>query len=121
MAVQPTLLIGEGDNTVHPSVSDDASMFTRIKAGEIKLMPTSWTAELIAPAFKKFVAVVEIDGKAVTADNPINSGMLGKIVDGSIDEIPLTIEAGKVYRIQYSAMDFSGSIRTLFYNIRGAK
>ena len=120
-AIQPTLLIAEGEETVHPSVSEDASVFTRFKEGEITLMPTSWTAELIAPAYKKFVAVVEIDGKKVTADDPINAGYLGQVVDGGVTEIPLTIEAGKVYKIQYSAMDYSGKIKTLFYNIRGSK
>jgi hypothetical protein len=84
-------------------------------------MPTSWTAELVAPAYKKFVAVIEMDGKKVDADNEINSGLLGQIVDGSVKEIPLQIEAGHVYKIQYTAIDYSGRIKNLYYNIRGTK
>ncbi len=120
-AIQPTLLIADSEGTAHPSVSEDASSFTRFKAGEIKLMPTSWTAEIVAPAFKKFVAVVAVDGQAVSADDPINSGYLGKLIPGSITEIPLTIEAGHTYKIQFSAMDYSGNVKNLYYTIRGAK
>ena len=120
-AIQPTLLIAEGDETVHPTVSNDPTVFTRIKAGEIKLMPTSWTAEIVAPAFKKFVAVIEIDGQKVSADDPINAGYLGQLIPGGVTEIPLTIEAGKVYKIQYTAMDYSGKVKNLYYTIRGSK
>ena len=120
-AIQPTLLIADSEGTAHPNVSENSSVFTRFKAGQITLMPTSWTAEIVAPAFKKFVAVVAVDGKAVEADDPINTGLLGQLIDGSVIEIPLTIEAGHVYRIQYSAMDYSGNVKNLYYNIRGAK
>ena len=90
-------------------------------AGEIKLLPTSWTAEILAPAFKKYVAVVEVDGVAVSADDPVNAGLLGKVVPGSVNEIPFTVEAGKTYKIQYSAVDYGGNIRNLYYYIRGFK
>ena len=121
-AIQPTLLIQEGENIIHPAVGDDPSLFTRFKAGEITLMPTSWTAEIVAPAYKKFVGVVAIDGQA----NPeelaaINTGNLGKLIDGNIQQTPLTIEAGHVYQIQYTAIDYFGRVKNLYYNIRGAK
>ena len=121
-AIQPTLLIQEGENIIHPAVGNDPSLFTRFKAGEITLMPTSWTAEIVAPAFKKFVGVVAIDGQA----NPeelaaINTGNLGKLIDGNIQQIPLTVEAGHVYQIQYTAIDYFGRVKNLYYNIRGAK
>jgi hypothetical protein len=121
-AIQPTLLIKEGENIVHPAVGDDPSKFTRFKAGEITLVPTSWTAELVAPAFKKFVGVIAIDGQA-NADElaAINTGNLGKLVDGNIQQIPLTIEAGHIYLIQYTAIDYFGRVKNLYYNIRGAK
>jgi hypothetical protein len=120
-AIQPTLLIQQDDEIWHPAVGAEASQFTRFHQGTITLMPTSWTAELVAPAYKKFVAVIEMDGKKVDADNEINSGLLGQIVDGSVKEIPLQIEAGHVYKIQYTAIDYSGRIKNLYYNIRGTK
>jgi hypothetical protein len=121
-AIQPTLLIQEGDVIVHPAVGEDASLFTRFKEGEIILMPTSWTAELVAPAFKKFVGVIAIDGQADAEKlAAINTGDLGKLVDGSVQKIPLTIEAGHTYKIQYTAIDYFGRVKNLYYTIRGAK
>ena len=85
----------------------------------MKLLPSSWTAEILAPAFKKYVAITSVDGTPVKADDPVNAGLLGKVVPGSVNEIPFTIEAGKTYTIQYSAVDYEGNIRTLNYRIKG--
>jgi hypothetical protein len=120
--IQPTLLIDENGDVWHPSVATNVSVFTRFKAGTINLMPTSWSAELVAPAFKKFVGVVEVDGKADPEElAKVNTGNVGKLVDGNVKSIPLTIEAGKTYKIQYTAIDYAGRTRTLYYNIRGTK
>jgi hypothetical protein len=120
-AIQPTLLISAGDEVSHPDVYSNTNVMTRFPAGEIKFLPTSWTAEILAPAFKKYVAVVEVNGVTVTADDPVNEGMLGQVVPGTVKEIPFTIEEGKTYKIQYSAVDYEGNIRTLYYVIRGSK
>ena len=120
--IQPTLLIDENGDVWHPSVATNVSVFTRFKAGTINLMPTSWSAELVAPAFKKFVGVIEVDGKADPEElAKVNTGNVGKLVDGNVKSIPLTIEAGKTYKIQYTAIDYAGRTRTLYYNIRGTK
>jgi hypothetical protein len=119
-AIQPTLLISEGDEVSHPDVYEDVNTFTRYKAGEIKFLPTSWSAEVLAPAFKKLVVITSVDGTPVKADDPVNAGLLGQVVPGSVKEIPFTIEAGKTYKVQYSAMDFEGNIRTLNYVIKGS-
>ena len=120
--IQPTLLIDENGDVWHPSVATNVSVFTRFKAGTINLMPTSWSAELVAPAYKKFVGVIEVDGKSDPEElAKVNTGNLGKLVDGNVKSIPLTIEAGKTYKIQYTAIDYSGRVRNLYYNIRGTK
>ena len=122
-AIQPTLLISDGNEISHPDVYsvNTSATINRYMAGEIKLLPTSWTAEILAPAFKKYVAVVEVDGVEVSADDPVNAGLLGKVIPGSVNEIPFTVEAGKTYKIQYSAVDYGGNIRNLYYYIRGFK
>ena len=117
-AIQPTLLVSTDTEVSHPDVLQNNN-FTRYDAGEVKLLPTSWTAEMLAPAFKKYVAVVMVDGTPVSADDPVNAGLLGKVIPGSVKEIPFKIEPGKTYTIQYSAMDFEGNIRTLNYVIKG--
>jgi hypothetical protein len=118
-AIQPTLLIAAGDEVSHPDVYSDATRFTRYDAGEVTLLPTSWSAEVLAPAFKKYVVITSVDGVTVSANDPVNAGLLGQVIPGSVKEIPFTIEAGKTYKIQYSAMDYEGNIRTLYYVIKG--
>ena len=120
-ALQPTLLISTDTEVSHPEVYSIENAFTRYDAGEVKLLPTSWSAEVLAPAFKKFVAITSVDGTPVSADDPVNAGLLGKVIPGSVKEIPFTIEPGKTYNIQYSAMDYDGNIRTLNYVIKGNK
>jgi hypothetical protein len=85
----------------------------------VTLLPTSWSAEVLAPAFRKYVAITSVDGVTVGPDDPVNAGLLGKVIPGSVKEIPFTIEAGKTYKIQYSAIDYEGNIRTLNYVIKG--
>jgi hypothetical protein len=118
-AVQPTLLVSTDTEVSHPDVYSAATAFTRYDAGEVKLLPTSWTAEILAPAFKKYVAVISVDGTPVSADDPVNAGLLGQIIPGSVKEIPFTIEPGKTYKIQYSAVDYEGNIKNLYYVIKG--
>ena len=115
-ALQPTLFIDCDNEISRPGVND----YVAYKAGEIKLIPTSWTVELLAPAYKKYVVVTSVDGKEVTPDDPVNaSELLGKVIPGSVNQIPFTIEAGKSYTIQYSALDYEGNTRTLNYYIKG--
>lgn len=114
-ALQPTMFIEVDNQISRPGVDG----FTRYDAAEVKLLPSSWTAEILAPAFKKYVAVTSIDGNPVSADDPINEGLLGKVIPGSVNEIPFKIESGKTYTIQYSAVDYEGNIRTLNYKIKG--
>ena len=106
--IQPTLLVksDKGLSRANGSFS-----------GTIKLLPTSYTAELLAPAYKKFIAVIEVDGAAATAaDNP---GQLGQILEGTVDEVEFTPQAGKTYTIAYSAVDYKGNIKTNYYTIKG--
>ena len=120
-AIQPTLLISTDTEISHPDVYSNTTAMTRYPAGEIKFLPTSWSAEILAPAFKKYLAVVELDGVSIKADDPVNAGLMGKVIPGSVKEIPFTIEEGKTYKIQYSAVDYEGNIRTMYYVIKGVK
>jgi len=111
-ALQPTMFI-ECDNEIsRPGILLN---YTSYPAGEITLIPSSWTAEMFAPAFKKYVTVTTEDGKLVQGE------YLNRVLPGTVYEIPLTIESGKKYDIQYSAVDYAGNIRTLNYFIKGGK
>lgn len=109
-ALQPTMFIESEDEISRPGILLNYKTYP---AGEITLIPSSWTVELLAPAFKKYVVVTDIDGNVVEGD------LLGKVIPGSVKEIPLKIESGKKYNIEYSALDYAGNIRTLNYFIQG--
>lgn len=86
-------------------------------SGTIQLLPTSYTGELLAPAYKKFVVITAIDGVPATAAD--NTGDLGKILDGGVQQVEFTPAAGKTYTIAYSALDYFGNIVTTYYLISG--
>ena len=96
-ALQPTLLVVSGGKIHRPG---------SVEAGEIILVPTSWTAEVFAPAFMKYIKV-ESGSDVVFED----------VVDGTVKEIPLTAEAGKTYKVTYEAIDFFGKVRKKEYTI----
>jgi hypothetical protein len=100
-SLQPLLLVREGDRIYLAKYS---------YSKYVTLIPTSWTAEMFAPAFKKYVKVT-CEGETI-----YESGA----VDGfKLQAIPLTLESGKTYDIVYSALDFSGNVRTQNYTISG--
>jgi hypothetical protein len=106
--IQPTLLVKSSKG-----ISRAKGSFN----GEIGLLPTSRTGELLAPAYKKFVVVTEVDGNPATAAD--NNGDLGTVLDGGVQEVKFTPAAGKTYTIAYSAMDYFGNIVTNYYLISG--
>ena len=97
-ALQPTLLVVSGGKIHRPG---------SVEAGEIILVPTSWTAEVFAPAFMKWIKVEGAGGELEK----------GKVYDGTVKEIPLTVEAGKTYKVTYEAIDFHGKVRKNEYTI----
>jgi chaperonin cofactor prefoldin len=104
-ALQPCLLIQEGTQ-----MSRAAKSFSY--SGDILLVPTSRSAEIFAPAYKKFVKVT-CDGKEVEGE------LLGKLINGNVLAIPLKVESGKKYDIEYQAVDFTGVTRVKNYTIYG--
>lgn len=69
-------------------------------AGEYTFVPTTVTFELVAPAFKKYVAIVDNTGKA----------RFGKVLtkgDNDFSEVKLNLQQNDV-KLVYAAMDFTG-------------
>jgi len=104
--LRPTLLAinSNGD------VTKVSGMKTRpyVASGEITLKPTTFTAELIAPCYAKFVGC-----KDITAANFNETLFTGD------RELKFTPEAGKTYEIVYEAVDFFGNKFKQTYYIQG--
>ena len=93
---------------------------TKAEAGELTLVPTTYSLQYFAPVYKKFVAVTnvydaktkaELDlGEAQSLAAVANSGenML-KVVDG-LKNCTIKGETGKIYEITYTAVDFLGVV-----------
>ncbi|MDE6192409.1 MAG: hypothetical protein K2M83_00270 [Muribaculaceae bacterium] len=91
--------------------------------GNVGLYASSYTAELVAPAFKKYVAVSNVynaDGSnydgAQAAMNKVNgSNHFNEVVDGNTIRysIPASqLEKNKIYEIVYQGLDFHGVTST---------
>ena len=107
--LQPVILYEASDGSFHPMSNDPAhpSTFTAAGGG-IVLYPTSYTGELLAPAYQKFIAVV--DGPGVAVSN-INSGeYYNTPIDGKRYAIPFAPTTTGTYTIYYSAVDYSGVV-----------
>ena len=76
--------------------------------GSIAMYPTSYTAELLAPAYKKYVQVTPLDGGTASFSK--------RMFDAGHESTILTATAGK-YEIVYSAIDFYGKIVAKKYYI----
>ena len=92
--------------------------------GAIVLYPTSFNAEIIAPAYKKFVAVTNVwdnttgaeVASKVTAANT-NNANFNTVLDGNRYGVAFQAEKGYTYEIFYSALDFSGKISQRKYYV----
>ena len=111
-ALQPVLVAKTGDKV---------KLLSRTKAnpttvsGSLTLYPTSYSLELLAPAYKKFVAVTNVfnaDGSEAAASIGVaaNQGQnMLKVID-SEKSCTLSGQAGYIYEITYSAVDYHGKV-----------
>ncbi len=79
--------------------------------GAILLKPTSYTAEMFAPALKKYVAVTSAPSAAAQAFANAGENM-NKVLDGRCRDVVFQANAKGLYEITYSAVDFYGYITT---------
>ena len=107
--LQPVILYEGSDGSFHPMSNDPAhpSKFTAAGGG-IVLYPTSYTGELLAPAYQKFIAVV--DGPGVAVSNINNGEYYNTPIDGKRYAIPFAPTTTGTYTIYYSAVDYSGVV-----------
>ena len=122
----PTLVVS-GNSTGTKILSRDIKNPTKISDASVTLFPTTYSGEVLAPCFKKHVACVNVyrndrsakQGSAAckTALKEFNTGLLNKVVDGQVFEIPASVKEGYIYEIAYSALDYRGQIVTRRYYV----
>ena len=108
--LQPTILYVDQNGNPNTLSTIGGRLATRfVGRGTTPLYATSWTAELLAPAYKKKISVLEKDGATVTLADGTSAA---KPFDGSINKVffnvPQNVKSGTTYTIVYNAIDYTG-------------
>ena len=119
--LQVSMYFETADGQYH-AVSQDPTWYTTFSgASEYVVYPTTYTAELIAPSYKKFIGITNVfkgeesaqDGNAECKKvlDDTNKAMGLEIMDGDTRAIVFKPAAtGYKYEIFYAALDYSGKI-----------
>ncbi|MBO4810518.1 MAG: hypothetical protein J5552_03010 [Prevotella sp.] len=123
--VQPMMLIKSEDG--YRRLSRSAKVPAEIKGTSMLLFPTTYTAEIVSPAYKKFLAVTNVskDGVSAKEGDPTCKAILDQanaqpnlkeVIDGGFTSfIEFQGKAGYTYEMLYSAVDYAGMVFTLKY------
>lgn len=104
--LQPTILYVDQNGNPNTLSTIGGRLGTRfVGTGATPLYATSWTAELLAPAYKKSISVLEKGATVTLADGTTSAA---EPFDGSINKVFFNAEKAGPYTIVYKAIDYSG-------------
>lgn len=115
--LQPTILYKDQNGNPNTLSTLHGRLGTRfVGRGETTLYPTSWTAELLAPAYAKKVYV---EGNPEGAKIIVNGVVQTKDTqfDGTINSVTFKATAAGTYTIHYDAVDYSGEVEEKTYSV----
>ena len=114
--LQVTMLYETEDGDL-AQLSNSGAGASQIVAGkDAVLYPTSYTADIVVPAYKKYVAFTKVNGASDSEQaallSQLNTGdYLNQVLDGNTKAIKLNVPSsfsGKTLELTYSALDYSG-------------
>lgn len=112
---------GNGTVGILSNVKSDPTQFANGGGDAISLYLSSYSGEIVCPAYKKFVAVTNCWNASGVADNSqlrqinANGVNLNKILDGRTIKAALpasSLKSGYVYEILYQGLDYFGATST---------
>ena len=104
--LQPTILYVDQNGNPNTLSTIGGRLGTRfVGTGATTLYATSWTAELLAPAYKKSISVLEKGATVTLADGTTSAA---EPFDGSINKVIFNATKAVKYTIVYKAIDYSG-------------
>jgi hypothetical protein len=120
---QPVVIAKNEKGMVH--LSTLANHTTKVE-GPFIIIPTNYNAEILSPAFKKFIAVTDVwkDGKTAkngdadckkVLDEANTTEGFKQVINGGFKPIAFAGKAGYTYEFLYTAVDYSGQIVTRKY------
>lgn len=118
-------LLYDKNGAFHPMSGTKSIPSVISGASEIELYPTSLTADILAPAYKRFVAVTNVidatSGKSAKKNGGVyldalknannNSDNMCQVIEPNVS-VTFKPQGDYIYEIAYSAVDFSGYIST---------
>lgn len=119
--LQVTMLYSANDGAFHQVSNSSVAPTTLVLNGGdgITLHPTSYTYDMIAPSFKKYVAVTKVyDTKTGATDEALTkaanneAGLLNTVFPGNYTDVALKLTKGYTYEIVYSSLDYHGVTST---------
>lgn len=115
--LQPAMFATDGNNWVKLPTIDSGAPYVKMTNGKanVLLLPTSYTLEYLAPAYKKYITVKDPSGATVTGEN------IGKVISGNIHKAGFTATKEGVYNITYDAVDYTGEAKTKTFFIKVVK
>lgn len=103
--LQPTILYLDQNGNPNTLSTIGGRLGTRfVGTGATTLYATSWTAELLAPAYKKSISVLE-KGATVTLTDGTSAA---EPFAGSVNKVIFNATKARTYTIVYKAVDYSG-------------
>ncbi len=125
--IQPVLVVSDNNGTHFGSKAKNAP--STVASASVTLHPTTYTAEIVAPAFKKHVACTNVfkntasaqagDSECLAVLNAVNAqNNVNTVIEGNVRSIPVTLTSGYVYEFAYSALDYSGKISMHKYYVQ---
>ena len=105
--LQPTLFYVANNGSWNELASDSiGASYLKLEGGKAStvFVASSYTGEIFAPAYKKYVHVTKAPaGASITSHTN-----LGKVIDGNLHKIDFEVDKAGVYEITYEAVDYSG-------------
>ena len=112
--LQPAMFATDGTNWAKlPTIANGAT-YTK-QGSSIVLVATSYTAELLAPAYKKYITVTSPSGQKVSGVR------LNQVLDGDWHKVGFTASELGTYTINYQAVDYSGNVVSKNFYVKAVK
>ncbi len=125
-ALRPVMLVNTDQGLV--KMSQAKNMPTVIAGTTLSFIPTSYSLEYLAPAYKKLVGVTNVfkgnasaqDGDAdckAALDNVNAQEGVAEVLAGDTYTVDATFEPGYVYEVVYTSVDFYGKVDAKKYYV----
>lgn len=119
--LQPVMLVRTADG--FQKVSQTIYNPTWMSAGDVQFVATSYTAEIIAPAYKKLVGVTNVYSMDRSQNAQANGGEyltvlreanakagVAEILDGDTQIVNFSAKKNYIYEVTYTSVDFHGKV-----------